>query len=159
MDIRSFFRGGAGGGAKKSANTDEPIMKVETKSPVKGTAAAAISPKVAGSAKQTKVRRSTTSHYLPSCSLCSFRAALVGYWQYFITSKDMSRGEYAQISGRSLKSSSRSPAEGSSHSVSPPAAFLCAISSEIMSDPVVTCDGQSYERSAIEVENALSLLH
>lgn len=49
-----------------------------------------------------------------------------------------------------------------------PSAFICAITrsvlslikpcaciitalSEIMSDPVVTCDGQSYERTAIEV--------
>jgi len=32
----------------------------------------------------------------------------------------------------------------------PPSAFICAITSEMMSDPVVTCDGQTYERSAIE---------
>ena len=32
-----------------------------------------------------------------------------------------------------------------------PAAFICCISSEMMKDPVVTCDGQTYERTAIEV--------
>jgi hypothetical protein len=32
-----------------------------------------------------------------------------------------------------------------------PPAFLCAITSEMMSDPVVTSDGQTYERKAIEV--------
>ncbi|EOD17969.1 hypothetical protein EMIHUDRAFT_61507, partial [Emiliania huxleyi CCMP1516] len=32
----------------------------------------------------------------------------------------------------------------------PPDDFICPITTEIMSDPVVAADGQSYERSAIE---------
>ena len=31
-----------------------------------------------------------------------------------------------------------------------PDAFLCPLTLEPMQDPVVTCDGQTYERSAIE---------
>lgn len=45
------------------------------------------------------------------------------------------------------------PKESSSEShqkPSPPPAFICAITSEMMSDPVVTSDGQTYERSAIK---------
>ena len=32
----------------------------------------------------------------------------------------------------------------------PPADFICPITTEIMSDPVMAADGHSYERSAIE---------
>ena len=38
----------------------------------------------------------------------------------------------------------------SSASVTVPDAFLCPIAQALMLDPVVTCDGHSYERSAIE---------
>lgn len=47
--------------------------------------------------------------------------------------------------------SSPSRATGESQRPAPPSAFVCAITSEMMSDPVVTSDGQTYERSAIEV--------
>jgi hypothetical protein len=40
---------------------------------------------------------------------------------------------------------------GSYQRPQPPSAFICAITSEMMSDPVVTSDGQTYERAAIEV--------
>ncbi|EOD08846.1 hypothetical protein EMIHUDRAFT_68076, partial [Emiliania huxleyi CCMP1516] len=32
----------------------------------------------------------------------------------------------------------------------PPADFICPITTELMSDPVMAADGHSYERSAIE---------
>ena len=32
----------------------------------------------------------------------------------------------------------------------PPADFICPITTEVMSDPVMAADGQSYERTAIE---------
>ena len=41
-------------------------------------------------------------------------------------------------------------AGGSSYSDEPPKSFLCPITCELMMDPVIACDGHSYERSAIE---------
>ena len=44
----------------------------------------------------------------------------------------------------------RVPPSPSYQNASVPSAFICAITSEIMLDPVVTTDGQTYERTAIE---------
>ena len=74
-----------------------------------------------------------------------------------IPNSDGSRGagarEHKVGGGQSNSSSSSSASSAACYqnpAVAPPAAFMCCITSELMNDPVITSDGQSYERAAIE---------
>jgi len=76
----------------------------------------------------------------------------------------MPRKDYTPIGDEEAQSGASTPpaphhlrrASESAARAGVPQAFLCCITSEIMSDPVVTSDGQTYERTAIEVGQRVS---
>ena len=84
----------------------------------------------------------STSHFGPSDSL-------VNAWRHqlltCVVEKEKKKAEAA-----AQKAAAQKAAEPDWDEMDPPDQYVCSITGSVMTDPVITCDGHTYERSAIE---------